>query len=293
MPSSVLYLILIVPFLLHAAGVSLAEPSEAERIFRKAVEAQGKFGSDQLSDIHIRFRGSAREQERSTTVVREYWYRSRDRSFRIKTAPQVRLQETSQRGVHEKRFWETDKKGKLFWLAPGNRDDRKVIRKIQEEREDFERIVRMLLLARNEDGQSRIRIAAGSPRFLDRDFPPELRSILPERATREYHVLRLERGKEPPLELFVDSQEFVVRKAVQYHSAQPDQPEWFYYFGPFRRDEATGLQLPVYFSAHDGLPVDAKSRDATAVATGSLKITINAGVDATLLPPGTLKKKVG
>jgi len=289
MPSPVLSLILAVPFVLHSTGVARAEPSEAERIFAKAVQAQGQFDRDQLKDIHVRFRGSAREQDRATTVVREYWYRTKDRSFRIKTAPQVRLQETSQRGIHEGKFWETDKRGHAFGLAPGNRDDRKVIRKIQKEREEFEHILRLLLLARNVDGKSSIRFADPPACRLDRDFPIEVRSVLPDRKTRSYHVLRLERAEDPALELYVDSTDFTVRKVIQFHAKQPDLPEWFYYFGPFKRDKATNLLLPQYFSAHDGLPIDKASREATTVATGSLRAQINAGVEEALVPPAPAK----
>ena len=161
MPPLVLSLLIVVLSLLPPAGVADAAPTEAEEIFRKAVAAQGEFRGDALKDIHVRFRGRAKEQERATTVVREYWYRSADRSFRIRTAPQVRLQETSQRGVNGDRCWETDRRGKLFWLEAGNRDDRKVIRKIQERRDVLRRQQRDLasMLEELADAESKCREA--------------------------------------------------------------------------------------------------------------------------------------
>ena len=79
-----------------------------------------------------------------------------------------------------------------------------------------------------------------------------------------------------------------MRKAVQFSRRRPAQPAWFYYFGPFRRDERSGLLLPLYFTAHDGLPKDEESRQKTGRFRGRLlEVAVNEDIDdEQLKPPG-------
>ena len=259
-------------------------PPTPREVLRRAIDAQGKLERDSIKDVYLKFRGPVREQGQTATVEREYWFRASDRAFRIRTSPVSARQQTSDRGVLGATFWEKSR-GPSRKLSPGNRDDRGVIQQISKERGEFERILRLLLLTRFVDGSSRLTFASPQPVRLEKDEPPEARRILRNRKERTYDAISIERPGEPRLVLYIDREDLTVRKVEQFLPDKPHRIEWIYYFGPYALHKATGIVLPRFFSVHDSLPIDKKTRESSSVASGVLTVRFNEGLPDTVLHP--------
>ncbi len=258
-------------------------------LFRQAVAAQGDLRFDQIADVHLLFRGAIVE-EGTHTILREYWYRAKDRSFRIATQSTADSRRKSERGVlGADEFWDRAGAEGTTTLSRLNRDHRAIIRTISKEREQFEGILGMVVLSRLDDGKTRFEIEGEAAVTLERDLPYEASSILgkaEERAGRAYDVLRVIREGEAPVRLFVRTSDRSVRKAVVGDPDEPGGRAWHYYFGPFTRNDG-GLVVPQYLSAHKGEPIDAKSKAETSKARGELlAVDINRGLGERDLKPG-------
>ena len=280
-----------VPFASVAGADDTAGEGDAKalEIFRRAVEAQGKLRSADVEDVRIAFRGQIIE-EGEHSVRREYRYRAKDRSFYLLTAATAAADQRTERGVLAGGgFWERGSGGRVFELQPGNREDGKAIRSIRKERDQFERILRLVLLARLEDKDTRIRLVSPEPVRLEDDMPRAANGILGrDRAARTYWVLAVERPDQPRLDLWIRADEpaepnranghaWSVVKAAQY-DPDTNAPEWYYYFGPYDRDTRPDLLLPRYFSAHQGEPSGKDAKEATLKYHGTLEVQLNAGL---------------
>jgi hypothetical protein len=271
--------------LLLALGVAAPaqERLEAKEILRRAVEAQGKLLSEQVRDVTLAFEGDVAENGEVHAVVRTYWYRSGDRSFRVRTRS-ASVDRASDRGVFGvDGYWERSPSG-VAELSPGNRDDRGTIRQIETERGEFERMLRMVLLSRLDAGEWTVALGEREPVRLDRDQPHELRETLGDRDKETYYVLDATREGEPRLRLYVRTGDFTVRKAIEYDPDKPAQVRWVYYFAGFRKDPKLDLLLPRYFSLYRDTPSEG-TRDDLNAAKGLPKVTLNSGLkDAELRP---------
>jgi len=286
--------------LLLGSGDGFADPGEgataltesqkrAREVYRSAVAAQGEVRFEQVVEVHLLFRGAIVE-EGTHTILREYWYRAKDRAFRIATQSTADSRRKTERGVAGTgEFWDRASGGAPAVLSPLNRDHRAIIRTITRERDDFEAMLRMVILSRFDDGKTRFEIDGESPVTLEHDLPYEASSILgkgDERKSLAYEVLRVEREGEAPLRLFIRTSDHSVRKAIVEEIDDPAAAPWHYYFGPFARN-AGGLVVPRYLSAHKGAPVDAKSKERTSKARGELlAVDINPGLTDGDLRPG-------
>lgn len=261
-----------------AAG---AEAPGAKEVLEKAVAAQGAIPAGEIRDITLRFDGQIAEGKRVNTITRVYRYRARDRSFYVLTASRAAAKKRSERGVlGENGYWERSSRGKVVRLRTGNREDLASIKTIRRNRDEFERMLRMVLLARIRDGESKLELATRAPVRLEHDMPYAAAPTLgKDRQAHRYYVLDLERKNQPKLRLFVQLGTYTVRKVVQFDREDPTKREWFYYFGPYREDKATGLNLPVYFSVYDGLPVDEQSMKEHNRVRGEPKVEINTGLE--------------
>jgi len=264
-----------------AAGLGAAEAPGAREVFDKAVASQGAIPKGKISDITLRFKGQVTEGKRVNTIERIYRYRARDRSFYVLTASKASARVRSERGVlGESGYWERSSRGKVVRLRPGNRDDRESVKTIRKNRDDFEGMLRMVLLARIADGESRLTLATRAPVRLEQDMPFAAADTLgKDRKAHRYYVLDLEREGQPKLRLFVQLGTFTVRKVVQFDLEDPSKRKWFYYFGPFEEDPASRLKLPAYFSVYDGLPVDQKSMKERNRVRGEPRVAINTGLE--------------
>jgi hypothetical protein len=281
MPSFVSFALLSVLF-----GLQAPQGPTAREVFEKALARQGGVRPEQIADVALKFRGQITE-EGTHTITREYWYRARDRSFRVRTRAEARRSSKSERGVLGRdAFWERGRSG-IVTLSRGNREHRRSIETIDKDRAEFERILRLVLLTRLDTDDVRIGLASAEPVPLVDDLPFEARSILgKEREAVRYFVLRVERKDEAPFLLYVHTEDFTVRKAVLYPKERPEPPAWHYYFGPFTKNEqALGLTLPQYFSVHEGRPKDTKTRDATVKIRGELAIRLNGDLADTDFKP--------
>jgi len=263
-----------------AAGPAAAEAPGAKEVFDKAVASQGAIPAGKIHDVELRFDGQITEGKRVNTIVRKYRYRARDRSFYVFTAPKAAAKKSSERGVlGESGYWERSSRGKIVRLRTGNRDDRASINTIRKNRDDFEGMLRMVLLARIADGKSKLTLATRAPVRLLQDMPYAAADTLgKDRKAHRYYVLDLQREGQPKLRLFIQLGTFTVRKVVQFDVEDPSKRKWFYYFGPFREDPATRLKLPAYFSVYDGLPVDRQSMKERNRVRGEPTVTINTGL---------------
>jgi hypothetical protein len=264
-----------------ATGLGATEVPGAREVFDKAVASQGAIPKGKIFDITLRFKGQVTEGKRVNTIERIYRYRASDRSFYVLTASKASAKVRSERGVlGESGYWERSSRGKIVRLRAGNRDDRESVKTIRKNRDDFEGMLRMVLLARIADGESKLRLATRAPVRLEQDMPFAAADTLgKDRKAHRYYVLDLEREGQPKLRLFVQLGTFTVRKVVQFDLEDPSKRKWFYYFGPFGEDPASGLKLPAYFSVYDGLPVDQKSRKERNRVRGEPKVAINTGLE--------------
>jgi hypothetical protein len=279
---NVLVLLLAVPSRLQAK-----DPASAEEIFRMALKRQGAVRHEQIKDVRLEFKGQfSMEDKGEHAVTQDVWYRSADRSLRIRRTAGLDERKKTEFGVlGESGFWERSR-ARIVTLSRGNRDHKKTILTIENERKEFERILRLVLLSRLDDEDSGFRLSSPKPVRLKRDFPWSAKQLLEPRDRHAYHVVNVERPGEPRLELYVETTDFTVRKAVQYRSKDPKKAEWFYYFGGFaKRPAALGMTLPGYFSVHAGLPTDPESREKTSRAHGLVKVSLNAGLTEFKLKP--------
>ena len=273
---------------LHADEPAPATPpaatSPAESLLDRAIQAQGGWTRDRIADLHLTFEGQIAEEGRTNSVAREYWYRARDRAFRLRTSPLAAVSRETEHGVLGRRYWDRTE-GRLQELSRGNRDHEEMIGAIRQDRDEFERILSMLLLSRLRDGKTDATLEPGDPVRLEDERPPEVRAILRDAKERTYHVLDLRRPDEPRLRAYLDTEDLTVRKVEQYRTDAPDRLAFVYYFGAYKRDPATELVLPRYFSVHTAVPVDEKTRDETLRAKGTLAFVLNAELpDAQFAP---------
>lgn len=278
-----------IPLLLLALAAGLASAGEpsAKEVFEKAVATQGAIPAGEIHDITLRFDGQIVEGKRVNTITREYRYRSRDRSFYVKTTSKASDKFRSVRGVlGESGYWERSSKGTIVRLRPGNREDQASVKTIRRDRDGLERMLRMVLLARAADGKSKLTLATRAPVRLEQDMPYAAEQTLGrDRKAHRYYVLDLEREGQPKLRLFIQLGSFTVRKVVQFDRQDPSLRKWYYYFGPFEKDPGTGLNLPLYFSVYDGLPVDRKSMKERNRIRGQPEVSINTGLEDEDLRP--------
>jgi len=269
-----------------AAVPPAAGPTAADLLHR-AVQAQGTLTGD-LRDVTLSFQGEVAQQGSVNTIRRTYWYRAGDRSFRVRTANASTDAATTDRGVYgRKTYWERASSGAIRELHAGNRDDADALDQIAKERRDFERILRMVLLSRLDDGSWLVeRAAAGTVRLAE-DMPYNAKGTLADREKETYHVLDLTREGEPRLRLFIRTADFSVRKAVQFRLGDGDEEEWTYYFGPFWRDPEAGLSLPRFFSVYKGTPTEdpGRSREDLLVVKGEPTVRVNTGLTDDDLKP--------
>jgi hypothetical protein len=259
----------------------------AREIFRKAVAAQGEMPAE-VSDVTLDFEGEISEEGEIHTVLRTYWYRSADRSFRMRTGSEAVAKLVSDRGVAgDAKYWERSPDGGILQLSRGNRDDAEQIRAIEKERAEFERMLRMVLLARFDGDGWQVTLAEPGPARLERDQPHQIKGTLGDRG-KAYHVLDLRREGEPDLRLYVQTDDFTVRKAVEYDVKDSGRVRFVYYFADYRTDPDARLVLPRFFSVYRGTPSDKTERDELLAAKGEPKVRLNTGLkDSDLRPAGT------
>ena len=275
--------------LLPAAAAAPEGPT-ARDILRRAVEAQGSLRRDDIRDVTIRFVGEIAEEGRRNTVIQTQWYRSADRSFKVRTGSGATDKLTSERGVFgDRSYWERTTGGTVLTLRRGNRDDAASIRTIERERAEFERMLRMVLLSRLDASGFEVTMGEPAPVRLERDFPHEAKGALRDRGKETYHVLDATATGEPRLRLFVHTGDFTVRKAVEYDGEAADRIRRVYYFAHYRKDPALDLLLPIYLAVYRDTPVDAESRDALTEAKGEPKVELNAGLEDAVFQPAAAK----
>jgi hypothetical protein len=271
---------------LLAALASAAEGPSARDILKKAVAAQGEM--PEVKDVTLSFEGEIRQEGQVNTVERTYWYRSSDSSFRMRTRPKVMEKLVSDRGVvGEGTYWELTQKGEMIELSRGNRDDAAQIRAIQRERSEFQRMLRMVLLARFDGDGWQVALAQPAPVLLDTDQPHQASDTLGNREETTYHVLDLKREGEPDLRLYVHTGDFTVRKAIEFDPKAPGQAKFVYYFSNYEVDPEAKLLLPRFLSAYHDTPKDKAKRDDLLAAKGRPSVRLNKGLaDAELKPAG-------
>jgi hypothetical protein len=262
-----------------AAGETLT----AREVLGKAVERQGKLAPGDVHDVTLTFEGEIQEKGETHTIVRTYWFRMKDRSFRVLTGSAA-VDKSTDRGVlGAEGYWERTPKGRLLSLSRGNRDDRDVIRQIDDERAEFERMLRMVLLARLEDGWT-LALGADAPVSLEADHPHEARRTLPP---EPYYVLDATRDGEARLRLFVSTKDFTVRKAIEYAVDDPSRIQRVCYFAYGKPAAPGDIYLPWYFSVYRDTPSDDASRDELRLVWGQPKVALNLGLtDDELRPAG-------
>ena len=275
------------PLVLLAATAPAADGPSAKDILKKAVEAQGEMPKE-VRDVTLAFYGEIRQEGQVNTVRRTYWYRSADRSFRMRTGSGAMEKMTSDRGVTgETGYWERTSAGDILELTKGNRDDREQIRAIEKERKEFERMLRMVLLARFDGDGWNVALAEANPVRLDKDFPHELRHTLGKREETSYHVLDMKREGEPDLRLYVHAGDFSVRKAIELDPNDPDGARFVYYFAAYASDPEAKLLVPQFLSIYNSTPLNEKDREEMLAAKGRPTVRINADLkDADLRPSG-------
>ena len=234
--------------------------------------------------MELRFHGQIIEEGKHT-ITRTYRYRSTDRSFyQLTTATGDR---STERGVFGRReYWERTSKGRIVNLRMGNKEDLNAVKAIRDERSQFERILRMVLLTRLQDGKTQVSLAAPNPVLLIKDMPYEAKYILgKDRSAHRYHVLDLKRPNTARLRFFIRTSDYTVRKAIQFSEKRPNRIDWYFYFGPFTRESKLGLLLPQYFSAHIRRPVDAATKKKTCKFRGEIAVDLNPSLEKAQLRP--------
>jgi hypothetical protein len=268
--------------LLPAANGSDEAPA-ARDIFRKAVEAQGSL-PDEVRDVTLTFKGEVSEKGEVHAITRTYRFRTKDRSFRVHTGAEAADRSTDRGVFGEGGYWMRSSKGAILALSRGNRDDAETIRQIEGERKDFERMLRMVLLARLDESWT-VTLGAAEPQRLDGDHPHEINHTLGDRDNVTYHVLDARRDGDARLRLFVSTKDFTVRKAIEYEADAPERVRWVYYFAAYAKDKELGLVLPRYFSVYRDTPADKEARDRLNAAKGEPVVSLNTGLPDSALRP--------
>lgn len=265
------------------------DAAAAREIFKKAVTGQGEMPLE-VRDVTLVFEGEVSEKGEVHTVLRTYWYRSADHSFRMRTTSGASDKLASDRGVlGAGKYWEQSSGKGILDLSPRNRDDAEQIGTIERERAEFERMLRMVLLARFDADGWQVAFAERGPVRLDRDRPHQIKGTLRDRE-KAYHVLDLKHDGEPELRLYVHTDDFTVRKAVEYDLKDPGRVRFVYYFADYGTDPEAKLLLPRFFSVYRGTPLDETERDELLAAKGEPKVRLNTGLeDSDLRPAGTGK----
>jgi hypothetical protein len=295
----VLLALLIVPSRVQAQAPQREE--EAVALLKRAVAAQGKLPNGGLRDLQILFEGQINEKkEGSHSIHRNYWFRQKDRSFRIETfSPLEPKDSKSERGVLgnvNARYWELIRRKrpgskrpelKRQELSRTNKTHLENIRTIQRDRDDFERIVRMVVLSRVDSKLARLRRGAPQRVALTGDHPNSASFVFPSKLKgSQYLVLDLQRSAGDPLRLFINEKDLTVRKVVQFDRAAPNKIKFVYYLGAYRKMQ--GMLLPTYVSVHSEVPTK-KTREKTTKLAGRLTLTLNAGLDDSVFSPPNKK----
>ena len=134
-----------------------------------------------IRDLQVIFEGQIQERDQATqSVKREYWFRSDDQSFRIRTvagaAPDRPFSERGVQGGKPERYWEWAHKRRTP-LKLTNRDHRKSISAIRRDRDEFVRIVKTVLLARLLDNKTTVTFAKQRSVRLELDAPASARHV--------------------------------------------------------------------------------------------------------------------
>ena len=275
--------------LFAAAAPAPAESDKAEatktvpEALKRAAATQKGLSPDKIQDITIHFRGQAWDPQSKSqhSVSIEYSYRSTDGSFRIKTASNTSSRNSSERGVSGKNgYWELTRKGKRVDLRKANRQDRKVIEQIEQERRNFEAF-RNFLFLKNLQGDGITYVEHPQLVLLAGDRPREIRKILGEereRAKLRYHRIDVRVPDQPVLRLFIRRQDGTVRKAILYDREAPHEIAFVFYFGLFQPNRTVqNALLPRVVSFHKAEP--AAEDDETALAWGLVeRIAVNQGL---------------
>ncbi len=269
------------PFAAWAPAAAEEEDAKTDprAILDKAVAAQGQIRAKDLQDIVISFKGHAAQEGQLHRVLRTFWYRPQDGSFKVKTSSRTDARKSSERGVSgEKTYWEKRRRD-ITTLSPRDGEDRKLRSAIERERGEFRRVLRMVILSRlQQDDQIKLTLATPRPVLLPRDVPHEADAILgANRDAVTYWVLDVEREGDPRIRLYIRTDDSTVRKAVEFSKKNPKRIYNVYYFGPFSKKNERRIMLPLYFSMHFRIPVDKESRDKTTVAYGRVGVDINTG----------------
>jgi len=264
--------------------------AEARKIFDRAIAAQGRLPRGAILDVYVKFEGDVKQKgQNPQSAVREYWLRPKDRSFRIKTTagadPSKPYSERGVLGSPKELFWESVK-NKRVTLIRSNREHRKNMKAIQRDREEFERIVRMVVLTRLNDSKTKVSFANPRKVRLEKDQPNSANAILGKDRKKEYHVLDIQRPGADLLRLFVRAEDFTVRKVVQFDRSAPGKIKSVSYFGFYRRNaNAAGLLLPQAFSVYSAVPDGKKNNEATVQVSGRLQVAINGDLPDSVFSP--------
>ncbi len=275
------------PLVLLAATAPAADAPTARDILKKAVEAQGEMPKE-VRDVTLAFHGEISEEGEIHTALRTYWYRSADRSFRIRTGSGATDKLTSERGVFGAgRFWERTSTGATLELSRGNRDDLDQIRAIEKQRAEFERMLRMILLARLDEDGWQVAFAEPLPVRLDKDQPHQAKGTFGSDREASYHIIDLKREGEPDLRLYVQTEDSSVRKAIEYDPKDPGKVRFVYYFANYWTDPGLKLLVPRFLSVYRGTPTNDAERDELLAAKGEPSVRLNTDLkDADLRAPG-------
>ncbi len=257
-----------------------ANPEAAPRaILSRAVAAQGKLKQKDIHDLQVLFEGQIQERGQATqSVKRQYWLRSGDDSFRIRTVAGLRPSDpVSERGVlggKPESYWEWARKRRMP-LKLTNREHRKNIDAIQRDRREFQRIVKSVLLARLLDEGTTVAFARSRSVLLDKDEPASARHVFPDRKAR-FAVIDVRRAGSDPLRFFIHEGDFTVRKVIQFDARRPGAVKSITYLGAYPAKAVKGgLRLPRSISVYSDVPTDKKSRDEFVRIAGRLTVKVN------------------
>lgn len=275
---SILVSLLILCFLSAAQAGGRKPDVAAGKILASAIEAQGALPAAGILSLHVKFKGQVHEHgQPEQSITREYWLRTSDRSFRILTYPNIDpSSHRSERGVLGTKkpvYWEASR-GRRLRLVASNIEHIKNVRTIRKDRREFERILRIVLLARIQKGHGDLRRADPPIATIADDQPNSVRAIFKDRSAR-YHVLDLRRDGEDPLRLYLDEKSLQIKRVLQFVRGDPKKLANAYYLGAYK--EQGGLVLPRYISVHTAIPTE-KTRVSSTRLSGTLSVEINLGL---------------
>ncbi|MHC4939958.1 MAG: hypothetical protein ACYTHK_13395 [Planctomycetota bacterium] len=281
---AVLCSLLIVPAWLHAE--SPTREKRAVDLLQRAVAAQGKLPRKGLQDLRIEFQGTINDdREGEHVITRTYWFRSKDRSFRVQTKPidKAGLTERGVIGGVRGQYWELIKNRRQK-LRLTNKTHLENIKAIRRDRTDFERIMQMVVLSRADSNLARLHFATPAKVSLDEDEPHSKKEYVFPKKVRgtKYHVLDLQRTDEDPLRLFINEKDLTVRKVIHFDRENPKKIRFVYYLGGYRKNGK--MLLPNYVAAYTAVPTK-KTREDVRKLSGRLTIALNAGLDNSIFEP--------